>query len=126
MKTITKLLLSSVLLLNSATLFAQAAVPASLENKGSRICIENYCDFLNTSAAEDVYGFYDEYQAIGCRLQAVGAEITDTGIIRSGPPGSYRYDVMDGKEGTAITYVSAHDMAYTTATGSIKGINREL
>ena len=95
MKTITKLLLSSVLLLNSGALFAQAATPASLENKGSLIPVESYCDFLNASAAEDAQELYDSTEAC---------------VLRSRAPGSYRYEVMEGKEDGSINYVSSHDI----------------
>ena len=80
-----------------------------VEAKDSSVTTSDYCEFLNGSAALDSYGLYDEKmgnQTTGCRLQATGSEITTASLIRSGKPGNYHYEVMDGKENSPINYVS--------------------
>ena len=65
-----------------------------------------YCDFLNAIAETDFHHPYDENQAGGWRLEARGPEITTATLLRFGEPGTYHYEVAQGKEDAAITFVS--------------------
>ena len=82
-----------VLLLSISCLFAQSVHQnenwASCVATDHPITAQDYCEFLN--AAEN---------------QIEGPSIDDSCIIRTGSLGSYRYDVIEGKENNPISYVS--------------------
>ena len=68
-------------------------LPQEMEDGRSKIGVaaNDYCSFLNAVAASDPDNLYNE--KIDC-------------IVRSGEPGSYRYNVILGQEDSTISYVS--------------------
>ena len=77
---------------------------------GHEVTTHEYCEFLNATAAADPQGCYEEKmgrQATDYRLQATGSEagVASQLITRSGEPGSYCYEVAEGKEDLVINYV---------------------
>ena len=111
----------------------QLKLKVEVEAKESIGTTAEYCEFLNEEAVVDALGFYDEKmgnQTTGYRLQATGSEITTASLIRSGNPGNYHYEVMDGKENSPINYVSQNtamcycdwlENAASTSTSHLNG-----
>ena len=78
------------------------------------VTVNEYCEFLNTVALADPYGFYEEKA---------------DSIVRTGRPGSYVYTMTSGDEAKPINYVS-QDIAMrycagleNTASTSTKNFN---
>jgi formylglycine-generating enzyme required for sulfatase activity len=61
-----------------------------------------YCQFLNSVAKTDTYGLYDSHMA---------SSFAYVGIIQSGSPGNYSYNLTAGRENFPINYASWGDIA---------------
>ncbi|MFI0347575.1 MAG: hypothetical protein ACH346_02200, partial [Chthoniobacterales bacterium] len=67
------------------------------EGRAEQVRASQYCDFLNQVAASDPHYFYNE---------AMESDPATACIVRVGEPGSYRYEVIAGRENFPIHYVS--------------------
>ncbi|MFI0348402.1 MAG: hypothetical protein ACH346_06530 [Chthoniobacterales bacterium] len=73
-----------------------SAEPAS---NNYRITASEYANFLNTKAVTDAQNLYNEKMISGPEAAC---------IIRSGSPGNYFYQVIEGRKNFPITYVTKH------------------
>ena len=85
-------------LLFPSALLAEKEVSAIIANH--QVTAAEYAAFLNEGTTSNAFGSYDE-------------KMPD--IIRSGEPGDYHYDVIEGKEVSAINYVSLQNVARYSA-----------
>lgn len=77
----------------------------------SPVTAVEYCDFLNDHAVTDSEYYYD---------QAMSVDPQSACIIRSGTPGNYFYEVIEGRENFPICYVNKFDEEkYATVLKSI-------
>lgn len=61
----------------------------------------NYADFLNAVAATDGYQLYDE---------RMGLEANAASILRTGKPGNYHYEAIEGKENCTVAYLNLFEV----------------
>ena len=66
------------------------------------VTVAQYTEFLNSAAASDLYGLYDERMGTG---PGYGGSI----ITRTGSEGSYVYTAVSGKEDQPVRYVDYYD-----------------
>lgn len=70
-----------------------------------------YCDFLNRVAATDPDHLYDE---------KMGTDFLEGSIIRTGTPGFFHYEVIEGKEMQPVSYINQiHQIRYCEESGTI-------
>ncbi|MFI0348565.1 MAG: hypothetical protein ACH346_07370 [Chthoniobacterales bacterium] len=100
MKKPTKFLLASLLpCIFAVSSFAQSTTE---EKQVTHVTAAQYCDFLNHAAISDPHHLYDE---------AMIADPLTACIKRLGLPGSYHYEVLEGRESALINYVSSFNEA---------------
>ena len=75
----------------------RAEAPENAVEGNAAITVSDYCVFLNSVAASDSHHLFEREMA---------TDPVNFCIVRTGGPGSYYYEVIDGKDNSPITWIS--------------------